>query len=1032
MATGNSATLGLVVQTQGVQSATQQLQAMVAASRQASAAATGVGAATQAVSSTVQSAAGAAGSSMAAMRQQIVAAMAAIQQNHPATAGLTATATVAHQAAAAVGAIPAQAGTLAQFFANARAQAASAFGGVRSSVSTATASLFAHAQAAAANLTATNASTAAMNQNAAAAARMGAQTRAAGVSAGQTANAMRMVPAQMTDIVTQLAGGQNPFLIMIQQGGQMKDSFGGIGPMFKALAGMITPVGLALTGLVIGAGALGYAFMQAENQQAAFNQSLILTGNYAGMTNEKMRQMAHSVGEATKSQGASAEALALVAGSGRIAGDQLAAVTAAAVGMERATGKAIKDTVAEFVQLSKDPVKASEELNASMHYLSASTYARIAALVEQGDKEGAAALAQDAYARATTSRVAEVEASLGPLQSAWNSLKDSASNAWAAMSQGISGPSQSAALASLDAKVAAMRAGREASGIAAPGVQEAQAANEAGQLRFAIGAQERMAKFAAEKAKSDTASITAQKEVNALLDKHLSKEKMLAKELEDNAKRFAKIKSDSSVPGMSAAELAQKKADIDEGIRDRHKEKKAPKPKGRSPIERATAAIDRDLDTFGQSDDERKIIDLKNLGAGVALLEEYSDKLRKLQGLKDAKLKENHEEEKSLLAVKEAQAETTSSYANNREYLRAYLDAKAIDEHAYNAAVAVARAQQIENLRKTAAEQVAIIDAADAKVKTVAEKIAFEKQRTAVNKDLAKAIRDVNEEASKDDLANWAKTMAEINAVTTELLTPLERYTKELEKLNRLKEGGLADTTYEKAMKKAWIEYGDAVEKTGGSISALDTMGRLAAKSLQDNLGTATAALVDGKFSEMGQSFQKMVSDMLKRAIEAKLASALFGTTPGAMGGGGLLDAGAKWLGNAMGVSFDGGGYTGAGSRTGGLDGKGGFMAMLHPDETVIDHTKGGASTPALTVSNRTGGAESAGGAGAPVSVTVNVFNSAGGAKVEKQTQRSDGNGGSIIDVFLGAVAKDIQSGGQVAGAMQGQYGLNRAAGALS
>ena len=38
---------------------------------------------------------------------------------------------------------------------------------------------------------------------------------------------------------------------------------------------------------------------------------------------------------------------------------------------------------------------------------------------------------------------------------------------------------------------------------------------------------------------------------------------------------------------------------------------------------------------------------------------------------------------------------------------------------------------------------------------------------------------------------------------------------------------------------------------------------------------------------------------------------------------------------------FDGGGYTGGGARAGGLDGKGGFMAMMHPNETVIDHTKG-------------------------------------------------------------------------------------------
>ena len=41
-------------------------------------------------------------------------------------------------------------------------------------------------------------------------------------------------------------------------------------------------------------------------------------------------------------------------------------------------------------------------------------------------------------------------------------------------------------------------------------------------------------------------------------------------------------------------------------------------------------------------------------------------------------------------------------------------------------------------------------------------------------------------------------------------------------------------------------------------------------------------------------------------------------------------------------LSFEGGGFTGTGSRSGGMDGKGGFMAMLHPNETVIDHTRGG------------------------------------------------------------------------------------------
>ena len=52
------------------------------------------------------------------------------------------------------------------------------------------------------------------------------------------------------------------------------------------------------------------------------------------------------------------------------------------------------------------------------------------------------------------------------------------------------------------------------------------------------------------------------------------------------------------------------------------------------------------------------------------------------------------------------------------------------------------------------------------------------------------------------------------------------------------------------------------------------------------------------------------------------------------------------------GQGFSGGGYTGSGPRSGGLDGKGGFLAMLHPKETVIDHTKGQSAEGVTVVQN--------------------------------------------------------------------------------
>jgi len=58
----------------------------------------------------------------------------------------------------------------------------------------------------------------------------------------------------------------------------------------------------------------------------------------------------------------------------------------------------------------------------------------------------------------------------------------------------------------------------------------------------------------------------------------------------------------------------------------------------------------------------------------------------------------------------------------------------------------------------------------------------------------------------------------------------------------------------------------------------------------------------------------------------------------GNVGTGFNFDAGA--MAGGMPWSFAGGGYTGSAPRAGGIDGQGGFPAILHPQETVIDHTR--------------------------------------------------------------------------------------------
>ncbi|PHN54765.1 phage tail protein [Pseudomonas syringae] len=77
-----------------------------------------------------------------------------------------------------------------------------------------------------------------------------------GTSSAQTEQALRQLPSQFSDIFTSLAGGQNPLLVLIQQGGQIKDSFGGIGPTIDVLGGKIK----SILGIGGGIGAVGEAF----------------------------------------------------------------------------------------------------------------------------------------------------------------------------------------------------------------------------------------------------------------------------------------------------------------------------------------------------------------------------------------------------------------------------------------------------------------------------------------------------------------------------------------------------------------------------------------------------------------------------------------------------------------------------------------------------------------------------------------------------------------------------------------------------
>ena len=260
--------------------------------------------------------------------------------------------------------------------------------------------------------------------------RANASTGKIGVSAAQTAAALRGVPAQFTDIVTALQGGQQPLTVFLQQGGQLKDMFGGAGAAAKALGGYVLGLINPLTVTTAAVGVLGYAFYKGAQEQQDFQRTLILTGNAAGVTASQLGSIAAKVGSmGNGTTGRAAEVLNQIAASGKVAAGSLTTFTDAALKMERAGGPAAEETAKAFADLGKAPLEASLKLNESANYLTRSVYEQIKALEEQGKTVDAAAVAQKAYADSLNDRADAMVANLGYIEKGWKAIKKESAEA---------------------------------------------------------------------------------------------------------------------------------------------------------------------------------------------------------------------------------------------------------------------------------------------------------------------------------------------------------------------------------------------------------------------------------------------------------------------------------------------------------------------------------------------------------------------------------------------------------------------------
>ncbi|EFT3911018.1 phage tail tape measure protein [Escherichia coli] len=238
----------------------------------------------------------------------------------------------------------------------------------------------------------------------------------AGISVGQYKAAMRTLPAQFTDIATQLAGGQNPWLILLQQGGQVKDSFGGMIPMFRGLAGAITLPMVGVTSLAVATGALVYAWYQGDSTLSAFNKTLILSGNQSGLTADRMLTLSRAGQAAGLTFNQARESLAALVNAGVRGGEQFDAINQSVARFASASGVEVDKVAEAFGKLTTDPTSGLMAMARQFRNVTAEQIAYVAQLQRSGDEAGALQAANDIATKGFDEQTRRLKENMGTLE----------------------------------------------------------------------------------------------------------------------------------------------------------------------------------------------------------------------------------------------------------------------------------------------------------------------------------------------------------------------------------------------------------------------------------------------------------------------------------------------------------------------------------------------------------------------------------------------------------------------------------------
>lgn len=751
--------------------------------------------------------------------------------------------------------------------------------------------------------------------------------------------------------------------------------------------------GVALAGTAVALGTVIYETTKLIGANNDLARELAMTGNVFGATyanSQKYIEGLIGVGVSTRD---AMSIMQQMSAAGGMTADQMQMVGKAAADMHKYGGVAIEETVKQYAKLADDPVKALSELQIKTGMVTPGLVKLVEEMKKQGDIAGATGIAMQALADVHGKAVVRMKEDLNPLTLAWNDFFKSFSEKYAAFSSSLNATLSTPLMKRIENRMATIESDRASTGNSALYEKEYK------QLVATLDIHKQIQANQVSYAQFNSDQEQRRKRQEEIQKKHESrdfrKEKAL-KDLEDERKFMLAQGTPLSEKAISEAKT---KIDKDFADKDALKEQNKQLTYKESIMEKINDAYDKAVGVAKEYNDiERIMRDMRNdpeyKTATAKDIKEIEDLAKaKLPGLLLAKQEKADKDALaySIESLSDAYIKAANELNHYNEVEKKWIDLQ--DDSKFLAASAekqaAIRAEAEAYIVRSKAVQTAQLDE-DSKQQNRELEI---KRLEASGSGKAAQELKARYKLEADLADNNAKYLADVK--TAYLITDENLYNQEMQR---------ARNKYATLNQMAKARYDTEIYAMSDMLQRQKNFDAVVKRGFE-GMGDALINFAQtGKIS-FGDMIESMLLDLVRLEMRMQMMR-MYESAGGGSSGGilgylqGLFKGGAS---SAVGAGtsmsqfdyaslsgFDGGGYTGSGMRIGGIDGKGGGLAILHPNETVIDHTKGQ-------------------GMGSNVSVVI-VNNS--GAQVT-QKESTDSRGNRKVEVVVGDMtAGEVQRSG--------------------